>query len=397
MKEVNTKSPLFKISLLSISILCMVAASVSTVIPAMAKTITTVSLTQIEFLASIPNFGILLFVLLSPIMTKKFGDKKSAMLGILIVLVAGITPAFTNNYNVILFSRFLLGCGVGMFNSQAYSLIAIYYDGDERTRLLGYQNAISALGNTILTFLVGILLKQGWHTTYLVYLAALIPLILFGLFVPETPKNLVQTSDSVKNKNIHLSKYAIGYSIYAFVIYACYMTIIYKIATLVIEKGYASASEAGYVLSIGSALGFISGLLFIYVAKIFNKQLLPICLIAIGLCFAGIWYSNSLILTGILVIIAGAFFGWGASSVFNNVAQKTNAASQNLASSVLLVGINLGCFANPTIMNIIGKILGTQKADILVLAAGIILLVCGIIHYMFGLSQKDIIQEQSLN
>lgn len=397
MKEVNTKSPLFKISLLSISILCMVAASVSTVIPAMAKTITTVSLTQIELLASIPNFGILLFVMLSPIMTKKFGDKKSALLGILIVLFAGITPAFTNNYNVILFSRFLLGCGVGMFNSQAYSLIAIYYDGDERTRLLGYQNAVSALGNTVLTFLVGILLKQGWHTTYLVYLAALIPLILFGIFVPETPKKLVQVKDEITTQKAHLSKYALGYSVYAFVIYACYMTIIYKIATLVIEKGYATASQAGYVLSIGSALGFISGLLFIYVAKLFKARLLPICLVAIGLCFTGIWYSNSLILTGVLVIIAGAFFGWGASSIFNNVAQKTNAASQNLASSVLLVGINLGCFANPTVMNLIGKVLGTQKAAILVLAAGVILIVCGLVHLVIGLGQRNDVRKESLS
>lgn len=393
MKVVNSKSPLFKISLLSISILCMVAASVSTVIPAMAKTLTGVSLTQVELLASVPNFGIFLFVLLSPIMTKKFGDKKSALVGVLIVLLAGITPVFTDSYNIILVSRFLLGCGVGMFNSQAYSLIAVYYDGEERTRLLGYQNAISALGNTILTFLVGVLLNQGWHATYLVYLAALIPLVLFGFFVPETPKELIEqdkTTDNVTGSQVHLSRYAILYSIYAFVIYACYMTIIYKIATLVIEKGYASASQAGYVLSIGSALGFVSGMLFIYVARVFKTKLLPVCLVAMGICFAGIWYSTSLILTAILVIIAGAFFGWGSSSLFNNVAQKTNAASQNLASSALLVGINLGCFANPTIMNLIGKIVGTQKADVLVLTAGIIMLGCGVINLcMSAVAKKD--------
>lgn len=55
----------------------------------------------------------------------------------MITLVSGLTPVFTTNYNILLASRFLLGCGVGMFNSLAYSLITIYYEGEERKRLLG--------------------------------------------------------------------------------------------------------------------------------------------------------------------------------------------------------------------------------------------------------------------
>ena len=382
MKVANPKSIIFKVALMSLMPLCGIAAIVSTAIPLMAETLTKVSLTQVEMLASIPNFGILLFVFLSPWMTRKFGDKKVAIVGMLIVLITGVTPSFTNNYSLILVTRFLLGCGVGMFNSQAYSLIAIYYNGDERTKILGYANAFSAVCSTILTFLVGVLLNKGWHAAYWIYFFAIIPLMLFSIFIPETPKELLKNNTVSEGDGQKATLFwpVVKYSIYSFIIYACYMTSVYKISTLVIEKGYGTASEVGYVSSIGGALGFIGGLLFIYVFRIFKKNLLPVCLIGICLCFVGLSYSNSLIITGAILVISGIFFGWASTSLFNSVAQSSDAVSQNLSSSVLLVGINLGCFANPVIVNLIGKMIGTEKTANLILMVGLILGVCGMLN-----------------
>lgn len=393
MKAANPKSLIFKIALMSLMPLCGIAAMASTSIPLMAKTLTSVSLTQVELLASIPNFGILLFVFLSPWMTKKFGDKKPAVIGILVVLITGVTPAFTDNYTLILATRFLLGCGVGMFNSLAYSLIAIYYRGDERTKLLGYANAFSAVCSTILTFMVGVLLNQGWHASYWVYFFAIIPLILFGIFVPETPKELLKDENETNENKQKATLFmpVVRYSLYSFVIYACYMTSVYKISTLVMEKGYGTASEVGYIGSIGSAIGFVGGLLFIYMFRLFKKNLLPICLIAICACFVGLWYSNSLILTGIIQVVSGIVFGWASTTLFNLVAQSSDAVSQNLSSSVLLIGINLGCFVNPAVVNMIGKVIGTQNSAKLILTVGLILGACGVINLVLTMfaSKKE--------
>lgn len=97
-KTIEKKSLLFKISILSVSLLCMGAASVSATIPLMAKTLSNVSLASIEMITSIPNFGIIILVFLSPFIAKFIGDKKTTLLGLILTLVAGVFPMFSNIY-----------------------------------------------------------------------------------------------------------------------------------------------------------------------------------------------------------------------------------------------------------------------------------------------------------
>ncbi len=230
----SKKSWLFKTSLLSISLLTASAPAVAATIPAMARSLKGVSLTSVETVSSIPNLGLLIFVFLSPWIVKVLGEKKTVMLGVVITLLAGITPVFTNNFTVILISRFILGCGIGMFNSLAYSLISIFYEGSERATMLGFQAATGQIGTSILEFIVGLLLVEGWHITYWVYAISLLPLILFGLFIPD------RSATQQQSQSMHFSLAAIFYAIFSFFVYAAYLTSSYKLATLIIKKGYGS-------------------------------------------------------------------------------------------------------------------------------------------------------------
>ena len=132
----NKNSVLFKASLLSISLVLVAGPVISSLIPLMQQSFPNQSTSSIELIATIPNFGILIFVLLSNIFIKFLGKKNTVLLGLLIALIAGIVPVFVDNYTVILVSRFLFGAGIGLFNALAVSLITELYDGDEQASLM---------------------------------------------------------------------------------------------------------------------------------------------------------------------------------------------------------------------------------------------------------------------
>lgn len=152
---------LFKASLLSIATLTNAAAAVQVTVPMIMKDLPNQSQASIELLMSVTSFGILLFILLSNFLTRLIGNKKTVVLGVAIAVIAGVIPMFTENYAVLLASRFMFGAGVGLFNSLAISLISIYYEGKERDRLIGFENAAAAAATTIFTWLVGYLMSFG--------------------------------------------------------------------------------------------------------------------------------------------------------------------------------------------------------------------------------------------
>lgn len=61
---------------------------------------------------------------------------------------------YATAYTPILISRFLIGAGIGLFNSLAVSLIPQFYGDDEEelATMVGYQNVMGGLGAAIASF-----------------------------------------------------------------------------------------------------------------------------------------------------------------------------------------------------------------------------------------------------
>lgn len=381
---VQKKSWLFKISVLSVSLLCMGAAAVSATIPLMAKTLSDVSLASIEMITSIPNFGIIIFVFLSPFIAKLIGDKKTTLLGLTVTLVAGIYPMFSENYTAILISRFLLGCGIGLFNSFAYSLIGYYFEGEERAKMMGYQAATSSIGSTVISLLVGVLIKYGWHASYGVYAITIISIVLFGIFVPETKHEIKSQSgtDKISDEKTKISPMVALYTVYLFFIYIGFMTVIYKLATLMISIGYGSATEASTISGGITIVGFISGTVFGKVHQKLKLFTLPISVAFTGIGIYIVGASTSIIITIIGALILGFFFGCITPYFFYRATLYSNDASQTLSSSLMIIGINLGCFMNPYIIAFVSNLFGTTSIAFPVKFAGIFVIALGVINML---------------
>ena len=289
-------------------------------------------------------------VLISSFIAKKIGYKQTASLGLLIVAVSGILPVFVSNFYLILISRAMLGFGIGLFNSLTVALVNSFYQGKDRAKMYGLQSAFEGAGGIFITFIAGQLFKIGWQAPFLAYAIAIPVCIVFIKFIPKVAtandisvdKNVIVKENGFKKDNIML----ISFIALLFVAASLYMTMGIKISTLITTVGYGNASDASLVIILLSLGAITAGTLFSKIIKIF-KQLTPIIgLLILALAMFLIGISNSMIIT-----LAGGFLtGFGFKIFMPYLIDRINNSqikNTPLATSLLLVGFNLGAFISP--------------------------------------------------
>ncbi|WIG34039.1 MFS transporter [Bacillus toyonensis] len=383
---IKKDSILFKMSLLSISLILMIGPAIAAVFPVMKDSFVDQSLASIELIATIPNFGILIFVMIGNVLTSLIGEKKTVMLGLIIALISGLVPVVSDSYLVILVSRFFLGAGVGLINSLAVSLIVQLYDDEEQATMMGLQGAMSAVGSTILTLLVGFLASQGWQASFIVYAIILIPIILFGLFVTLPKKQTVvskeSTSEVTANVKPKLSISMILLAVFAFFIYCFFMNLIVKMSTFVVDSGAGLLESAATAASSITFVSIIIGVIYGKIFKVFKRWVLPIGFFGISFSILLIVNGSSMVFVMLGAILAGIFFSIIAPYLFMMVGEVVPKESNSLAISILLVGINLGVFLSPTIISTLGQVLNLSDAGGNLLVSAIGLGIMGVISVL---------------
>ncbi|MFJ8415650.1 MFS transporter [Bacillus paramycoides] len=383
---IKKDSILFKMSLLSISLILMIGPAIAAVFPVMKDSFVDQSLASIELIATIPNFGILIFVMIGNVLTSLIGEKKTVMLGLIIALISGLVPVVSDSYLVILVSRFFLGAGVGLINSLAVSLIVQLYDDEEQATMMGLQGAMSAIGSTILTLLVGFLASQGWQASFIVYAIILIPIILFGLFVTLPKKQTVvskeSTSEVTANVKPKLSISMILLAVFAFFIYCFFMNLIVKMSTFVVDSGAGSLESAATAASSITFVSIIIGVIYGKIFKVFKRWVLPIGFFGISFSILLIVNGSSMVFVMLGAILAGIFFSIIAPYLFMMVGEVVPKESNSLAISILLIGINLGVFLSPTIISTLGQVLNLSDAGGNLLVSAIGLGIMGVISVL---------------
>ena len=348
-----------KFSLLSISILLMSHLAISPVIPNLYNFYhnnnPNIGLASVESLATIPAMMITIFVLLSNGVIKLIGKKNTVLLGLLLIFIFGIVPAFTTNFKVVLISRLLLGAGIGLFNSLSISMISDFFDEEHRGTMIGLRTAFLNIGKALTTFISGYLLIYGIQYTFLVYALALPIFIIFLLFVPNT--------ENVNNKKVSLKfhKETIVLTLLTFLVGISYMGATIKIPTLLAEKYHYQPDVARNLLTILALSGILSGVIFGILVKRFKNLTLPIMLSFMTIGSVLFALTNNIVIFYIAAIFIGISFVGTMSFNFFYISNKLENKFINFATSIILVGGNIGVILTPVVLTKIPEALYLEK------------------------------------
>ena len=318
---------------------------------------------------------ITVFVLLSNFIIKGIGKKNTVLLGLAIIFIFGLVPVFTTNFKIVFISRLLLGAGIGLFNSLSISMISDFFDEDTRGTMIGMRTAFLNIGKALTTFISGYLIIYGVQYTFLVYALAMPIFILFLIFVPN-PKN-----NESKQISIKFHKETIILTLLTLLVGISYMGATIKIPTLLVEKYHLHPEVSRNLLTILAISGIFSGFLFGELVKKFKNLTLSIMLLFMtcGSFIFAIFQSSILFTIGAILI--GISFVSTMSFNFFYISKKLENKYINFATSVILVGGNIGVILTPVALTKLPEIFRLEKYITPFYITTILMLICTIISY----------------
>lgn len=348
MKQVSAKTT---ISILSLSTVSGITTVITGIIPQLKQTFPTIPTTFIEWLVTIANLSALLTLLLNPYLVRKFNLRKVVISGLVISGLCGLIPALTNNFWLIMFSRILLGLGIGLFSPHAISLIAHTYHGNLRARLLGYQTGLSALGNALLLGLAGLLISLSWHAVFWLHMILFIIAILVGFFVPEPVVKEEDTTHSVKLPSRQWKLIAL-----TFLTYLLIWGVQLKLPSYFEIHQFGNAQVINLTLAAMNIGGLIAGLTFGYLHQRLHRFTLTLGYAGAAVAVLLLWTTNN----SSVAIVSAIFFNYiysytGPYLVFtSNAGLKPNQV--NTLSSFLTIATIISAFFAPVVWNQLGKV-----------------------------------------
>ena len=225
-------------------------------------------------------------------------------------------------------------------------MISYFYDGNERTSLIGYHEALGGLGGMLVTYIAGQLINVNWQAPFISYAIAIPVFFLFWRVVPSVDTKQIlsklQKNDQEK-KTATNGKFSIVYIFMILIIIGATlnMTMGIKVSSLIIEEGYGNASDGSTVIMFLSLGAMVSGFLFGKIYRIIRNYILSLgfAITAIAMFIIGI--SENVWLT----VLGGFLVGFGFRVMMpclTNIVNSSDIKNPALATSLLLVAYNLG-------------------------------------------------------
>ncbi|WP_220738787.1 MFS transporter [Leuconostoc miyukkimchii] len=358
-----------KVAFLGVSFMLTSAYAINGAMPQMTKALN-VSATEVQALATTPSIVVTVFVLLSSFIAAKLGDKKTIILGMLLVGFAGIVPFFVTSYPVILISRMVLGAGFGIFNSLAVSMIAVMYQGQTRSVMLGWRAAVEQIGQAVLTFIAGLLLNFGWQATFLVYLLAFPILYLFYVRVPDTSEMLAEREKNSTKEQLSIdSPQKISPLVWLLTLFAAFLVIDYMAIQLSFPFMAQNLGVKGLIvstiLSLMLVAAMVGGLVYGGMQKLFGRFTLQIGLVLMFVSNFLVAFSNgNFIVLTIGVLLIGFPMQLISPFIFSQLPNLAPLKKQPFVTSVVLIGFNVGVFVEPFVLSLLARIMGNPTSSV---------------------------------
>lgn len=359
----NQHHVITKLAFLSVSFMLTSAYAIQGSLPQL-KAALHLNQQQAEYLVTTPSVAVMVLVVLSPLLQRwfRFTDKTMIMIGVTTIGVAGSVPLWTTNYLAIIISRLVLGAGIGLYNSQAISIISRWYAGAERAAMIGWHAAAEEIGQATTIGIASMLvLAGGWHASFAVYLLAFAVLALFAWQVPaDQPAVSANTKTPGQVPGPTKMSPLVGLlAVLAFVLVVDYVGMENRFAGLALAINghhYQGASLFLSLMLVGATLG---GLFYgrIYDRLKFSTIYLALGLMALANLLFGLAGDN-FILTVAGLLLVGFPYQLLSPMIFNWLPTLAPTHQQSLAASLCLIGFNLGAFFSPTIGSWVNQLTG---------------------------------------
>ena len=362
------KEQMKKIALLSLSLILTSAYSVSIVLPSLLQHFSEYTTAQVEMLISAPSFAITVMIVLNAWLSRYMKDRPMIVGGLLLLSVSGMVPVFVQEYPVMFASRIFLGIGIGLINAKAISIFSEYYEGREKAALLGYRGSAEVLGSAVMTLVAGKLVLIRWNLAFWVYALGFVIVLLYLVWVPgnmEMGQSAGSQSAGAEKESLEAEAdgkrecwkkevLPIAYALFAGFVICIYCSNSLRVPMLILEKKLGTESEASIILTLMMLMGIAAGVYFGKLTMWWKEKLPGVGCLMLGAGMLLTAYAGNLPLIGIGISIVGFFYTVLVTYSFHQISEQIPQSSINTATSIVLVGCNLGAACSPFVLKWMG-------------------------------------------
>lgn len=371
--RVSPHAPIFKISLLSIALMLSDVGVVSPVLPDLAAHYPAQDQASIQGFISFPAIAALAATITAGALATRVGKRRLVLTGISLIVVGGLAPIFLipiTSYPVVLGVRLLAGFGMGLLQPLASSLVADFYEGQERRTLLGWQSSMVGAGGIMWSLVVSGLMTFGWMQAFLVYLLGLIMLGLVWRYIPEprragAPKNAAPQDaapEAAPAPRTRLPRGTIGAVALMFLMTLGFQAMTISSPFLASERSLADGSQVSLVMTVFGISSVVAGVLFSTTYRLLGSWTgtASLAVLAAGLCLGVA--SVTLPMLFATAVLIGLGFGTYMPFAINALNARANESNSAAATALLFSGAAVAGFSAPYYFKIAGGLVGSTTA-----------------------------------
>lgn len=387
-----------KIAILADVFFVMGILTASTVLGAIAQTFPGTSMTGIQMIMTLAMVAAFITMFVGGYLGNIMDKKILAIIGLVIMLIGGLIPTVLNtSLYFIYLSSLCIGAGQGLLKTAITGINTLLLDGQERTKMFGWQTAFQNLGPVVLMLLAGMLAKHyGWTAAYYVFFLYIIAIIITAVMMPKAPPVKVEKQEKISPP---FRIYILGFLVAWFAV--GYSTFFLNAPIYITVEGLGDPSIIGVVMSVSTLVGFLAGFVFIYFVKVFKHQVITFAaaLCAIGYIILAVAPSMATIF--LASIISGFAFTQAMAGGLQQVSEIAKAEQVSPSMGTFLSMVSIGAVLSPFILNGITAVIFGQGALLNVFWTAVILLVilaicCAIWGVSMSKHKATVIQAQEV-
>ncbi|WP_232837278.1 MFS transporter [Lentzea terrae] len=316
----------------------MAAAIIAPSLPAMGEVYGEGVLVRLAL--TITSLAIAISAPVAGLVADRVGRKPLLVTSLVTYAVAGTAGYFVAGLPVLLGTRTLLGLAVGGVMTSVSALITDWFDGQERGRFLGLQQAFASLGGVVFLPLAGVLAGVDWRLPFWLYSVAAAIAVLAVIGLKNEPRTVQQPS-----KTAFPAK-AVGIYLLALLATLVFYMAPTQLPFLLRDLG-AGPAVIGVVVA-GSTLTSVVGALVF--PKLPKGRITGASIALLGLGWLLIGYGSTIALVTAGLLVGGFGVGLVVPNLNLQLANAAGPAQRGRVLSGLVAGIFLGQFLSPLVI-----------------------------------------------
>ena len=276
----------------------------------------------------------------------RLGVKRTLLIGYAGYGLFGMAPLVLDGLDAIYVARVLTGWSIVTADISLMMILSDRYEGERRSRILGFRQAIGSCSTVGGTLLSGRLIQDfGWRAPFWLFAVALIFLSLSALAF-QGPVRRGQTT-SWRN----IPAVATLWPLYGamLVLAVAHAMPHFELPSLLVADGLTDIAQVSWFPAASATVSILSAAAFGWIYGRADRWTLVLLLALLGLGLAGIGFAPTFPLVFVSVIVEGIGGGLMMPYMLNRILDKAPGEIKSEAVGLMMSTMFVGQFLNPLI------------------------------------------------